>query len=418
MDEQVVEPEAQEWAAERGLRTNALFEVLWKAGNKSWMTYKQVRDLNLLVPYLELLGHEKIEELIEIGTRQPPQEDPQIFLGCLGAQVYKEDWDTDYDPTDLLGTCKSAHLLPSPSPTFTSNRNKYSFSPFTLMGNPNSARHPGKGTGDQHPFISIDSSTGIVTIHDPENPGQNFSAHPLHIQLLLAFNLEVRQMRGRPTSPMPLGYQTFAEILNLADPVEECQYRLTVYSEEQKGWEKVNKLFPPRFLPSTFTDPCLELLVTLGFITNQGNVDKQTVEDAVQAWRAPSGQRVQRIKQFHARQTATRSPYAQTRPQASPIADRSHGIHEHHSAVAGPSTPRRDKRPGLYLTKRTPVSTEGPARPSNGKGKEKAVKETRKEDSAMEVDPPAEVVPPDDLDADSELEDFPESPKEPEKQNE
>ncbi|KAG5718449.1 hypothetical protein E4T56_gene18189 [Termitomyces sp. T112] len=38
-----------------------------------------------------------------------------------------------------------------------------------------------------------------------------------------------------------------------------------------------------------FVDPYLNLFTTLGFITKQGSVDKQTIEDAVQAWQAPSG---------------------------------------------------------------------------------------------------------------------------------
>ena len=45
-----------------------MFEVLWKAGDKSWMSYDQVKELNLLLPYLELLGYEKIEELTDIGS--------------------------------------------------------------------------------------------------------------------------------------------------------------------------------------------------------------------------------------------------------------------------------------------------------------------------------------------------------------
>lgn len=83
---------------------------------------------------------------------------------------------------------------------------------------------------------------------------------------------------------MPLEYQTLAKIFNLADPIEECQYQMSVYNKEKKSWEKINTPFPKGYLPSTFSDPCLEVLVTLGFITKQRNVDKQTVEDTVQAW--------------------------------------------------------------------------------------------------------------------------------------
>lgn len=86
LDEQIVEPKANEWSAERivahhGICTRAMFEVLWKAGDRSWMSYEQVRDLNLLSPYLELVGVEKIEDLIDARSGIPPRDDPQKFLG-------------------------------------------------------------------------------------------------------------------------------------------------------------------------------------------------------------------------------------------------------------------------------------------------------------------------------------------------
>ncbi|KAG6887325.1 hypothetical protein C0995_016171 [Termitomyces sp. Mi166 len=55
LNEQMVELEARKWAAKH-IVTNAIFEVLWKAGDKSWMSYDQVKELILLVPHLKLLG--------------------------------------------------------------------------------------------------------------------------------------------------------------------------------------------------------------------------------------------------------------------------------------------------------------------------------------------------------------------------
>ena len=43
----------------------------------------QVWELNLLLPYLELLGLEKIKELTDKGTGQPLADNPQIFLGQI-----------------------------------------------------------------------------------------------------------------------------------------------------------------------------------------------------------------------------------------------------------------------------------------------------------------------------------------------
>ncbi|KNZ79605.1 hypothetical protein J132_09059 [Termitomyces sp. J132] len=66
---------------------------------------------------------------------------------------------------------------------------------------------------------------------------------------------------------------------------------------------QVNRPFPNKYLPSTFVDPHLNILVTLGFISKQGDVDKQTVKDAVWAWCTPSGQLMQCTKQYHAQHT-------------------------------------------------------------------------------------------------------------------
>ncbi|KAG6880575.1 hypothetical protein C0993_005710, partial [Termitomyces sp. T159_Od127] len=50
-----------EWAADKiishtGSKTDSIFEVLWHPGDKTWLTYDQVKDLNLLQPYLEAQG--------------------------------------------------------------------------------------------------------------------------------------------------------------------------------------------------------------------------------------------------------------------------------------------------------------------------------------------------------------------------
>ncbi|KNZ73139.1 hypothetical protein J132_01051, partial [Termitomyces sp. J132] len=96
LNEQSEEPEVNEWAAEQTMvhhetKSDAMFEVLWKAGDKSWMSYDQVKDPNLLAPYLELLGLQTIEELKDKRIRQPPQDDPQVFLGQVLFQDFLGD---------------------------------------------------------------------------------------------------------------------------------------------------------------------------------------------------------------------------------------------------------------------------------------------------------------------------------------
>ncbi|KAG5331329.1 hypothetical protein C0989_008136 [Termitomyces sp. Mn162] len=129
----------------------------------------------------------------------------------------------------------------------------------------------------------------MVILFDPRNPDNPLVVHPLQLHIYLEYELEICQTRGHPRSPFPVGYETVANILNLANPATECQYRLAEYDHQTETWSKVKTAFPTGFLLTAFVDPHLDLLTTLGFITKQGNVDKQTVEDAVWAWQAPSG---------------------------------------------------------------------------------------------------------------------------------
>ncbi|KAG5335679.1 hypothetical protein C0989_000752, partial [Termitomyces sp. Mn162] len=308
LDEQIVEPEVNKWAAEcivvhHGSKTHMMFELLWKAGDKLWMSYNQVKELELLVPYLEFLGHKKIEELIESGTGKLPLNDPQIFLGLISFIGYKGadkgegthvHHPTVRPPTsspasDLLSPHSCSHCISTSMAHPFGNRGK---------GNSNSKGHP-----LHHPFVTIDSTTRMVILFDPWNPDNPLVVHPLQLHIYLEYELEICQTRGHPRSPFPMGYETIANILNLANPATECQYRLAEYDHQTETWSKVKTPFPTGFLPTAFVDPCLDLLTTLRFITKQGNVDEQTVEDAVWAWRAPSSERVQRTKQFHAQQS-------------------------------------------------------------------------------------------------------------------
>jgi hypothetical protein len=76
-----------EWAVDKilshsGSKEDSLFEVLWKAGDVTWLPFNQIEHLNALTVYFEALGIEKIAELAR-GTGKPPMQDPQIFIGSL-----------------------------------------------------------------------------------------------------------------------------------------------------------------------------------------------------------------------------------------------------------------------------------------------------------------------------------------------
>jgi hypothetical protein len=77
------EPEP-EWAVERLVSharagKDALFEVLWKAGDRTWLPYREIATLPALEQYLEALGVDNISNLPH-GSGRPPLDDPQVVL--------------------------------------------------------------------------------------------------------------------------------------------------------------------------------------------------------------------------------------------------------------------------------------------------------------------------------------------------
>ena len=90
MDTQLgVGPELDnEWAVDKiishaGSGLDAEFEVLWKAGDVTWLPYYQIEHLQALDAYLDLLGVEFIGKLPS-GKGKPPRNDAQVFLGAIG----------------------------------------------------------------------------------------------------------------------------------------------------------------------------------------------------------------------------------------------------------------------------------------------------------------------------------------------
>ena len=115
MDSQIgVGPDSDdEWAVDTirshaGSGKDAIFEVLWKSGDITWMPYYQIKHVPALDAYLDLLG---INDAMNLPARKgkPPQDDPQIFLGLLALTLACDTVDhhdnpqtTPYHPTQDL----------------------------------------------------------------------------------------------------------------------------------------------------------------------------------------------------------------------------------------------------------------------------------------------------------------------------
>ncbi|KAJ7690537.1 hypothetical protein B0H17DRAFT_589372 [Mycena rosella] len=82
-----LEDETNEWAVDRivnhyGRRSTALFEILWKSGDRSWMPHDQAKRLQELPEYQETLGVSDVKDL-PYGTGKPAENGEEIHLGSI-----------------------------------------------------------------------------------------------------------------------------------------------------------------------------------------------------------------------------------------------------------------------------------------------------------------------------------------------
>ena len=89
MDTQIGEnfTSSNKWAVEaiqshNGTAENAVFKVLWKSGDVTWVPYLQIKHIPAMEEYLKLLNVDNIAKLPK-GKEILPQDDLQISLGCM-----------------------------------------------------------------------------------------------------------------------------------------------------------------------------------------------------------------------------------------------------------------------------------------------------------------------------------------------
>lgn len=218
MDTQIGEsPDIEdEWAVEMirshaGTGENSHFEIVWKSGDVTWMPFYQIRHLQALEIYLDLIGVDSASKL-PAGKGKPPQDDPQVFLGGMSLNS------PPYPPTSP----SSPHLQVSVS-------NATSTAPFTLQFldintffvvleppfnfSEYYPLHNIMLDGIQHPnFRRIGRTEYSVT-----NPNSMYAdiIHVGQIAKYLAFDKSLRDGRRLTNTPgIPFGYSHFATIFN------------------------------------------------------------------------------------------------------------------------------------------------------------------------------------------------------------
>ncbi|KAG6822596.1 hypothetical protein H0H92_013237, partial [Tricholoma furcatifolium] len=254
--DQIVGEVTEEWAADRiiahrGTNESAMFEVLWKSGDRTWLNVNQARDLKLIDAYLELMGADKIDALEE-GTGEPPSDDPQIYLGNLNiAPTYKYKVEAEgatalpnsvFPPTDLsipsptslsdtiTLSCNPIMPRDSPGPTY------HGYHPYPnhqqrhgQYRHDKGRSHPGGYSAPpKHPYFTLQEDTQRVNVQtDRQGPIITYIS-PVQVRLFLEFDKSVNQtspgLRGQLV--VPLGYHDFAQTYNSV-PRDRFKWRVS-----------------------------------------------------------------------------------------------------------------------------------------------------------------------------------------------
>ena len=151
-----------EWAVDKiishsGSRRDAVFEVLWKAGDVTWLPYLQIEHLNALKEYIDLQGADNIDSLL-IGKGKPPQQDPQIFSGsifpCTTSHNYKYGLDFSWDSSPEL---PNYFLLPTVLFTY-----HFLIFAITFMPSTTEIASPGIAEDQLVPLVNFDVTLPLV----------------------------------------------------------------------------------------------------------------------------------------------------------------------------------------------------------------------------------------------------------------
>ena len=266
MDTQLgVSPEADdEWAVDL-IRTHAgsgedsMFEILWKSGDITWMPYFQIKQLQALDTYLELLGIDEIAKLPE-GKGNPPRDDPQVFVGALNYdstqlftspslsnQFKNETYDSYNAVINLFENLPTASFLselphfdtqPSDHPilddTLTSNNIHTLVSNMTL---PDGIKHPSFVRVSKTEYALLDSNNKFRSI-----------IHVGQIVKYLIFDQALREGKKiYENTERPYGYLAFANMFN-RDAHPRDSRRLSTYITTASGQYQVLKSGNPVFL--------------------------------------------------------------------------------------------------------------------------------------------------------------------------
>lgn len=184
--------------------------MVWKSGDVTWMPYYQIRHLRAFVDYLKLLGVDDVSRL-PAGRGNPPQDDPQIFLGAISHDLLGDDLKGVLDFSDFLDTLLFPFALYFfyPDPEL---HNQQTLS--VIMGPLRGVRHPA--------FTQISATQYSISNPDGRHC---WNVHVGQIMNYLAFDSNLRTYGVISNSgTIPLGYNDFQIAWNTGiHPEDTCR---------------------------------------------------------------------------------------------------------------------------------------------------------------------------------------------------
>lgn len=274
MDSQLGEgPDTEdEWAvtvirshAESG--ENTIFEIQWRSGDITWMPYYQIKHLQALDAYLELLGVDNVSKL-PAGKGKPPREDPQIFLGAVSlcpplSAIHPLSTIilvSPHPPNSFLFiqfldiTLADSRLTASffPSPIHLTSLLPNFLTSLSLDISASNFDMPYVAGIDHPRFLRINQTQYVI--NNPDSP-YKWYVHNGQIMNYLAFDKYIRENKNLSNFPgVPLGYIDFTAAFNTGTLPQDPR-RLSTYLPSANGELHLTKSDHPVLLEDFHITP-------------------------------------------------------------------------------------------------------------------------------------------------------------------
>ncbi|KAG6863761.1 hypothetical protein C0993_010447 [Termitomyces sp. T159_Od127] len=286
-----------EWAADKIIShaksgTDAIFEVLWLVGDKTWLPYDQVQDLNLLQPYLAAQEVNDITGL-PLGAGNPPFHDPQTFLGALHFDIYKRS------------TPNNIHRQYQPSSQSINQENAREQLPTIYLHRyhlfePRNATDTMTFCLDSHyecnPLL-IERKDGMLQLSSV-NP--NLVVHPLQLLEYLEHDAAVRRRDPSADVTVPAGYAEFATAYNSVAGSNPCEFATRKPGSSTYNVDSIP--LPASLLTYPFSDKRLSDLASFGLIQKDGSLNTKQWQMMKNALLRPHREAVRNQARSEARQ--------------------------------------------------------------------------------------------------------------------